>query len=96
MDDFPDKKAPLAVVAAPKLKRDWGGRLVRTVRTLENAWAAVPAGSLARIQDHTRTGSKLKFAPCGCCGVRPRMTHVDPRAFEFVRPAAGAAEAGSR
>lgn len=95
MNAFPQKDAALAVVKAPKLKRDWTGRLVRTVRPLENSWASVPAGSLARVEDHVRTGSKLKFAPCGCCGVRPRMTHVDPGAFEFVEPASPSPQDGA-
>jgi hypothetical protein len=77
----------LAAIAAPKLKRDWPGRTVRTTSEMRNGRFVVPAGSVATIERHSPAGSALLFRPCPCCGMQARIAGVRG-GFEFVAEAA--------
>lgn len=85
-------RAQYTVVPHPKLKREYEGRTVRTTRELKNGWVIIPAGSVAVITIQSPKGSELTFNPCGCCGVRPIISHVGMDDIEFIEPVAGGEE----
>lgn len=72
------------VVKAPRLKRDWEGRLVRNTRPLGNSLLDVPVGSIARIVYQGPRGSDLEFSACKCCGVRAKISQVKADSIEHV------------
>lgn len=74
-------------VKPPKLKRDWKGCTVRTVRDIENSFVAIPAGTIATITRQTTVGSELTAEPCEYCGVQAIVSRVHPTDFVFVAPA---------
>ena len=76
----------LRVVPHPKLKRDYRGRRVRTVREMSNGWGTIPAGALATIAEQGPKGSLLLCDACGCCGLKARISAVQPADIEFVEP----------
>ncbi len=78
----------LQVVAHPRLKRDYTGKRVRTVRELTNGWGTIPAGSVAMIDVQSPKGSKLVFEQCTCCGMKAIVSHVSASDIEFVEEAA--------
>lgn len=73
----------LRVVKPPRLKRDWVGKRVRTVRTMRNGVSALPAGAMATVESYSR-GAILKLDRCECCGVAPYISRVPGDWFEFV------------
>lgn len=74
-------------VKPPKLKREWKGCTVRTVRDIKNSFFAIPAGTIATITHQTTIGSELTAAPCSCCGIQAIISRVPPTDFVFVDPA---------
>lgn len=74
----------LFVVPAPRLKRDYVGRRVRTTKMLRNGYAELPAGSLAVVVEQSKKGSSLRFDRCTCCGVSIFMTGIGADVIEFV------------
>ncbi|MBX8557048.1 hypothetical protein K5D43_21465 [Pseudomonas cichorii] len=76
--------ADLKVIPHPKLKRDYAGKRVRTLRDLSNGWGIIPAGSLAVIQLQSPKGSSLMVDACSCCGMKPIISAVNAGDIEFV------------
>ncbi|GAB0079365.1 hypothetical protein TOC8171_47710 [Pseudomonas syringae] len=76
--------ANLKTIPHPKLKRDYTGKRVRTVRELCNGWGIIPAGSLAVIDHQSPKGSSLIIEACNCCGVKPIISAVSASDIEFV------------
>ena len=74
----------LTVVPHPKLKRDYKGRRVRTLKDLKNGWGIIPAGALASIDYQGPTGSSLIIDPCSCCGVKAIISAIQASDIEFV------------
>jgi hypothetical protein len=60
---------------APRLKRDWVGRHVRTKHELRNGFVTIPVGTVMEVR-YNRAGLSLRGLACECCGVRPSITRV--------------------
>ena len=76
--------ADFKVIPHPKLKRDYTGKRVRTLRELRNGWGIIPAGSLAVIDHQSPKGSSLIFEACNCCAVKPIISAISAGDIEFV------------
>lgn len=78
--------ADLVLRDAPKLKGDWNGKRIVTLRQLETGSFSVPEGKLGKIEWHRQGKTMLIFDPCGCCGVasRARVDKGHGTAFAFV------------
>lgn len=72
------------VVKHPKLKRDYKGKRVRTLRELENGWGVIPAGSIATINHQGPKGSSLQVDACSCCGLKPTISAIQACDIEFI------------
>lgn len=59
----------------PKLKRDWRGRLVRTLKEMRNGWGVIPAGTVLTV-DENRAGLRLSGESCATCGMQPTINRV--------------------
>ncbi|MDH4179096.1 MAG: hypothetical protein OEV33_01185 [Armatimonadota bacterium] len=59
----------------PRLKRDWIGVTVETLRELSNGYAKIPAGTRCTVRDNYG-GLRLETPKCGRCGIRLYMTRV--------------------
>lgn len=73
---------------APRLKRDWVGRKVRTRRELRNGMGVIPAGTVA-IVTYNRSGLSLSTDPCGSCGVRVLINRVPEHDVELLPKPSG-------
>lgn len=67
----------------PKLKRDYSGAKVRTLRDLKNGWCSVQAGTVMTVSNWSG-GLFLWGEPCGCCGVRVSMSKVPLSDVELI------------
>lgn len=76
--------AELKVVPHPKLKRDYAGKRVRTLREFRNGWGVIPVGSLAVIDHQSPKGSSLVIDTCSCCGLKPVISAIKASDIEFV------------
>ncbi|WP_439125957.1 MAG: hypothetical protein ACNJA3_29045 (plasmid) [Pseudomonas rhizophila] len=76
--------AELKVVPPPKLKRDYTGKRVRTLREFRNGWGIIPSGSLAVIDHQSPKGSSLVIDTCSCCGLKPIISSIKASDIEFV------------
>lgn len=74
----------LFVVPHPKLKRDYVGKRVRTLREFRNGWGIVPIGSIALIDHQSPKGSTLRITSCVCCGMQPIISAIKSVDIEFV------------
>lgn len=72
------------VVPHPKLKRDYVGRWVRTLRQMSNGWGVIPAGTLATVRVQNNKGSDLVTEPCICCGLQAKISAISVDGIEFV------------
>lgn len=72
------------VVAGPRLKRDWAGRLVRTKREFETGMNRIMAGTIMTIVARPNKGASLETEKCRCCGAALRVSRVPDCDFEFV------------
>ncbi|AQH05682.1 hypothetical protein A9R05_42450 (plasmid) [Burkholderia sp. KK1] len=77
------------VVPHPRLKRDYTGRTVRLTRDLSNGWGVIPSGAIATIEVQNNKGSTLLCAPCLCCGLKARISAIQPGDIEFVERITG-------
>ncbi|MFQ5647581.1 MAG: hypothetical protein ACE5GM_11695 [bacterium] len=64
----PDKPKYKQEFLRPKLKRDWEGLKVRSIRAMRNGQAELPAGTVFTIE-RNYGGLHLKSAPCETCGI---------------------------
>lgn len=78
----------LKVVPHPKLKRDYCDRRVRTTRELRNGFVVIPKGAVGRVESYSR-GATVVFDACACCGMKPRISRIEPADIEFVEGAEG-------
>ncbi|MCF5371994.1 hypothetical protein GIW05_00540 [Pseudomonas syringae] len=76
--------AELKVVKHPRLKREYTGKRVRTLREFRNGWGIIPAGSLAVIDHQSPKGSSLLIDTCSCCGVKPIISAIQASDIEFI------------
>ena len=67
----------------PKLKRDWVGLKVRTLRELRNGQHWIPTGTIFTVESGHRKAF-LVSEPCPACGVRVYITQVGWDAIEVV------------
>ncbi|MFM2588196.1 hypothetical protein [Vibrio sp. TBV020] len=81
LQEVPDIK----VIPHPKLKRDYTGRTIRTVRTLKNGWGEIPSGSIGVIRHQSPKGSSIEFDLCSCCTVKPTISGVTMDDIEFLQ-----------
>jgi hypothetical protein len=72
------------VVPHPKLKRDYKGKRVRTLKELQNGWGIIPAGAIATIDYQGPKGSSLTIDPCNCCGVKAVISGIQSGDIEFI------------
>lgn len=72
------------VVPHPKLKREYVGRTVRLLRDVSNGWGVIASGAFATIEVQNNKGSTLLCAPCWCCGLKARISAIQPDDIEFV------------
>lgn len=77
--------ANIQVVPHPKLKRDYAGKRVRTLREFRNGWGVIPAGSLAVIDHQSPKGSSLVVDCCSCCGLKPIISSIKASDIEFIQ-----------
>lgn len=67
----------------PKLKRDWQGLRVTSLRELSHAYMKIGAGTKGTII----TGGpvmRVMFDRCAHCSVQMRITHVSANDFELL------------
>ena len=74
------------VVPHPKLKREYVGRRVRTLRPFSNGWGVIPSGALATIRAQNNKGSELVSDACSCCGLQAKISAIGAEDIEFVEP----------
>ena len=67
----------------PRLKRDWIGRKVRTLRELRNYWGMIPAGTVCAVDDN-HSGLRLATEPCDHCGVKIYISRVPESDVELL------------
>lgn len=72
------------VVPHPRLKRDYTGKRVRTLRELRNGWGIVPVGSYAVIDHQSPKGSSLVIDACSCCALKPVISGIQASDIEFI------------
>lgn len=70
-------------VKKPKLKRDWKGRKVRTLRDLRNGWGVIPAGTVFEVRENW-AGLNLLGDRCTCCGLRASINRVPEHDVELL------------
>lgn len=71
------------IVPTPKLKRDYYGKTVRTLRPMNNGYTCTPAGSIALVVG-TANSIGLIFSKCPHCGVQTKISKVNSRDLEFI------------
>jgi hypothetical protein len=77
----------MAAITASQYSRravpEWRGVKVRSLRALRNGWAEMPAGTIFTI---TRkfSGFDLESDPCEHCGIKMRISRVQPQDLELV------------
>lgn len=59
----------------PKLKRDWEGLTVKTLREMWNGWCHIPEGTICTVV-RNYAGLHLLSDPCPKCGVAVRISGV--------------------
>jgi len=67
----------------PRLKRDWVGRKVKTLRELRNGNTLVPAGTVMEVS-RNHSGLWLMTDGCSHCGVRVFITKVPMSDVELM------------
>jgi len=67
----------------PKLKRDYPGLRVQTLRELKTGFCSVPEGSLATIT-YCHGGANLTVDPCPSCGVKVYVRKVPLSALALL------------
>lgn len=78
------KEGNYRVVPHPKLKREYVGRRVRTLRPFSNGWGVIPSGSLATVRAQNNKGSELISDACPCCGLQAKISAIGVEDIEFV------------
>ena len=73
----------------PRLKRDWIGRNVRTLRVIATSIVEIPAGTVMEVVGN-HGGLDLKAPACPGCGIRPFVRKV--AAYDVVLLAKEVAE----
>jgi len=63
--------------------RKWQGVRVRSLRDMQNGWAALPAGTQFTIEEKHR-GFSLRADACECCGLQARISKVQPFDLEIL------------
>lgn len=72
----------------PRLKRDWEGLQVRTLREMRNGWCVIAAGTICTVQKNYG-GITMQSDPCPHCGVRVSISHVSEKSVEILFAEAG-------
>ncbi|HIH2744912.1 TPA: hypothetical protein ACYLN4_000578 [Burkholderia lata] len=80
------------VVPHPRLKRDYTGRTVRLLHDVSNGWGVIASGAIATIEVQNNKGSTLLCVPCSCCGLKARISAIQPSDIEFLERIAGASD----
>lgn len=73
----------LSPLKKPRAHYQWRGARVVTTQTLQNALAAIPAGSEGVVEGATR-GLSVRFDACPHCGVQLRLTGLRPEMLEIM------------
>ena len=68
---------------APKLKKDWVGLKVVTLREIRNRLTIIPAGTEC-IVEKNYGGLRLSTKPCKCCGVGIFITKVPEEDVDII------------
>ena len=73
---------------ALRLKREWAGGIVRTHRRVENAYGALPAGTLWLVLE-SRGGLHLLSLPCRCCRFQLHISRIGEKEVTYLGHAPG-------
>lgn len=71
------------MVQIPKLKKDWKGLRVKSLRPLENGRANLPAGAMFTVI-RNYGGLRLKSDPCPHCSIRFFVNKVPESSVEII------------
>lgn len=76
--------ADIKIINPPRLKRDWKGKRVRSIRIMQNGWGIIPSGTIFTIEKQNNYGSQLLSDKCPNCGAQIRISQVKASDIEFI------------